>query len=158
MIIRKYIFQYNTWKFIYSLEFPVSNTILQYECVKLLNGYFFFIWNAVKDLIKHGMLAYFCNHLSDNYVGLSYLYVKMSDHCQKIITTSRLIPFFNSVWMPLTAIYLSVWYMTIRHNFLTSQHNFLTSWHNLFTNTRLFTHNYVDLPDNFVVICMALIG
>ena len=44
--------------------------------------------------------------------------------CQKIIiTTNRLISCFHNVFMPLTAIYLSVLYLTSRHNFLTSRQN-----------------------------------
>ena len=37
-----------------------------------------FGWNRHTDIQKKGMVAYFCHHLSDNYVDLSDLYVDMS--------------------------------------------------------------------------------
>ena len=45
--------------------------------------------------------------------------------CQKnIITTFSLISCFHIVFMPVTAIYLSIKYLTSRHNDLTSRHNY----------------------------------
>ena len=80
------------------------------------------------------MVAYFCHHLSDNYVDLSDLYVDMSviyvdlfimlTFQKKIIKTSSLISCFYSMLLPLIAIYFSILYLTSQHNDLTSGHNF----------------------------------
>ena len=64
------------------------------------------------------MVAYFCHHLSDNYVDLSDLYVDLSaiyvdlsdhyvDMAENIIKIHRLISCLYSVLILLTASYLS---------------------------------------------------
>ena len=78
-------------------------------------------------------MPYFCHHFADLYIDLSVIYVVLSE---KIITTRSLIPHSHCVSLPLTAIYLSIWYMTNRHNFLASQHNNLTFV--------VFSNNYID--------------
>ena len=60
--------------------------------------------------------------------------------CQKeIITISYLLSSFYDVLTLFAAIYLSILYLTSRHNLLTKRHNFLTSRHNDLTSR----HNYL---------------
>ena len=66
---------------------------------------------SAKNLRQH-MVAYFCDHLSDNYVDLSDLYVDLSDHyvvwSEKKHYNYKPKICFYSVLMPLTATYLSI--------------------------------------------------
>ena len=79
-------------------------------------------------IITNTMVVLFCHHLPDNYDDLLTCQIFMST-CQKTkpITTSTLIFCSYRVLMPITAKYLSISYLTSRHNFLTSQHNDLKS-------------------------------
>ena len=61
------------------------------------------------------------------YVIMSTCQIIMSTCLDKIVTTSSFISWFYSALMPLNAIYLSIRYLTSRHNDLTSRHNYLTS-------------------------------
>ena len=69
------------------------------------------------------IVAYFCQHLSDNFVDFSDHHVDLSE---KNHPSSGLISWFHIVLMPITTIYLSIWYLTSRLNFLTSRHKYLT--------------------------------
>ena len=92
------------------------------------------------------MVAYFCHHLSDSdvdlsdlYVDLLVIYVDLSDHyvdlsgikmsSQLHVHCSSEISYFYIVLISLTAINLSVKYLTSRHHYVTSRHNILTSRH-----------------------------
>ena len=115
------------------------------------------------------------------YDDLSIIYVFLSE--KKHITTSTLISCCYSVLMPINVIYLSIQYLTSQQNLLSSRHNFLISRHNNQTSRHNYPKSsfqtimltcqmfcyivislwllcrwYVDLSDNFVVICITLTG
>ena len=79
------------------------------------------------------MVAYFCNHLSGNFIDWSYLYgdlsviyVYMSDHYVDLSEKNNITT--SSLKLLLTAIYLSIWYLTSQHYFLTSRYNDIQSY------------------------------
>ena len=114
------------------------------------------------------MVAYFCHHLSDNYVDLSDLYVVLSDlyvvlsdhyvylsekyHHNQQLNTLFSYP-VNATNCHLLVSLISEsqhHYLTSKHNFLTSGHNDLTSRHNY--KKVIIYNNYVDLSDNDVYL------
>ena len=85
------------------------------------------------------MVVYFCYHLSDNHSNLADLYVALSVTyavlSEKYPHNQQLNILFLYRVNALTAIYLSVKYLTSRHNDLPSLHYYLKV---------VFTDNYVD--------------
>ena len=58
--------------------FETYNALIGLE----INGFKIYCLTLIKDLVedkKQHMVAYFCHHLSDNYVDLSDIYVDLSD-------------------------------------------------------------------------------
>ena len=75
------------------------------------------------------MVAYFCHHMSDDYVestdltlyvDMPVIYVELWD--KKSSKSSSLISCYLSFLMFLTVIYLSTYHLKSRYNFLTSRH------------------------------------
>ena len=73
------------------------------------------------------MVAYFCHHLSYNYVDLSDLYVDLSAKNQQRVNASNCYLHDNLISDKSTSLQS---YLTSRHNFLTSRLNDRTSRQN----------------------------
>ena len=85
------------------------------------------------------MVVYFCHHLSDNYVDLTYIYVVLSYlyvdlSLIRMLQNKKLKPCSfpgNAIQIRKQLSDKSTKYLTSQHKDLTSQHHYLTSRHNI---------------------------
>ena len=113
-----------------SLSFICVSSVTLYNVVVLFTFFISLQYMDITHTKLQLMVTYFCYHLSDNYVDLSDLYVdlsvicvELSDHfadfSEKITTTSSLMSCVIS-FNASNCHYLSIWYLTSRHNYLKS--------------------------------------